>query len=282
MIFFLKNRIFLSCLAIFSLFFVINVTSFADEVQIEPVGIKKGFERGVIIVTNPYMTQLMHELTDDFSKQYNLSVSVVLENIDQSIEKIIEGEPANIIITEDQEAIENLKQKGLINVFSVSNLAENRLVLAIPKDHFMAHNLKKDYVFHKKIELVLKHSLLTIVDEGADISGKITSQMFRSLGLYEMAREKTIKVQNTSKAIFLASEAKNPTIVYKADMYGYTNFDLYDIPQEYYDKITLLVAIVADIGDSKNANDAKSFTDYLKSDFAKGLFSKYGYNLIEN
>ena len=64
-----------------------------------------------------------------YSKEKNVVVSINFDSSFDLINKIDDGEPADIFVSSHKDWVDALKQKGVIDIYSLVNIAEDNLVL---------------------------------------------------------------------------------------------------------------------------------------------------------
>ena len=64
-----------------------------------------------------------------YSKENNVVVSINFDSSFDLINKIDDGEPADIFVSSHKDWVDSLKQKGVIDIYSLVNIAEDNLVL---------------------------------------------------------------------------------------------------------------------------------------------------------
>jgi molybdenum ABC transporter molybdate-binding protein len=97
-----------------------------------------------------------------YSKEKNVIISINFQSSFDLIERIDEGEPADIFISSHNDWIDILKQKGLIDIYSISNIAEDNLVLISSNQKFITenHNIKNIKNIFQRISN-LQYGLIT-------------------------------------------------------------------------------------------------------------------------
>lgn len=242
---------------------------------------KEAFERGLIVLASTSMTNAMHEILKNFSQSRNISVSSSFSSTENLASSIEDGEPANILISEDPKRMRELQRRGVLNVFSLSTLASDKLVIVMPKRHYLINKIGKYKTIKEKLNFLMNNSIMVIPDPQSDPAGAFIEQAFRVMGLKKKSESKTIKTDNNRRAAYLATHANNTAIVYASDILSEDNLTVIgEIPQKYYDRIIYQVAIVAEISGQSNLSDAEAFVKYLKSDEAVSIFKKYGFGKI--
>lgn len=81
------------------------------------------------VLAPPSFTEAMTELARHYSKRGRISIVVSYVNAAEQFESVSSGEPADIIITDDAGLMRQLKQKGVLDVYSQAALAYDQLVV---------------------------------------------------------------------------------------------------------------------------------------------------------
>lgn len=239
---------------------------------------KQAFDRGLIVLAGTSMTNALHEILKNFSQKNNISISSTFSSTEELANSIEDGDPANIFISEDPKRMRDLQRKGVLNVFSLSTLVKDKLVVIAPKEHYLLPKLEQAKSTKDKLKLLIENSLMAIPDAESDPAGGFIKQALEVMGLWKKSNKKTIKTDNTRRALYLAAQANNTAIVYKSDTYNEDNIQIIaEIPQKYYDRIIYQVAIVAEISKESKLQDAEAFVKYLTSDEVGRIFTKYGF-----
>jgi molybdate transport system substrate-binding protein len=266
-----------SCLWFFALFLAVFAPSLSAYSKDE----KQAFDRSIVVFAPTSMTNALNEVIQKFSAIENISVSGNFDSAAEISRLLLEGEPAHIYITDDATKMRDLQRLGVLNVFSVTNIGADSIALAIPLDNFLKKRLESLSSIDEKLKFVAKNVSLVIPDPEADPAGKAAKQAFEKIGVWQQVSDKMLKAANTRNALYLISNGNTPGIVYNSDISLEKNVEaLVNIPAEYHDKITYQASIVAEIGKEANKNESDKFILFLKSDFAKKVFAKYGFESI--
>lgn len=239
---------------------------------------RQAFERGLIVLAPASMTSAMQEILGKFSRKNNISVSATFESTLELAEQIEQGEPANIFITEDASRIKDLQQKGVLNVFSITNLISDKLVLVVPKNSFLIKKLAKYKTMQEKLKFLAKNSLVAIPDPELDMLGKNAQTAFEKLGAWEDMKAKLVKTNNSRATLYMATDGNTPAIVYASDANKNNKVRVIgEIPESLYNQVIYQIAVVADIESSSSAGDCNEFINFVKSDAAILLFEENGF-----
>jgi molybdate transport system substrate-binding protein len=237
--------------------------------------IEGAFQRGLIVLASSSLTESLHDIIREFSKDKNIAISAAFKSSGELARDIEYGEPANVIISEDAKKMRDLQRQGVLNVFSLSTLASDQLALVLPKGHYLLNQIDEDDPIEKKIAKVINDSIPVIPDPSTDPAGAFIKEALETLKLWDTAKEKTIKTLNTRYALYLIAKGKNSGIIYLSDAKTDDSVEIIGIiPEKYHEKIIYQMAVVADIGSSESLKDSEEFVKYLNSEEAKKILSK--------
>jgi molybdate transport system substrate-binding protein len=262
--------------------FLLIVGVFCSPIAYAKSKLKQAFDRGLIIYSPPSLTNVMHKIIKDYSVKENIAVSVSFESSQLLAEKIEEGLPVNIFITENPAILKDLQQKGLLNVYSVENIISDRLVIVAPKNHYLINKLKKYDTVKDKLDFISKKSLIVIPDTETEYAGILAKKVFEDLNIWEDFKKSIIKASNTREALYLASKENSLALVYESDANSDSDVEiLTELPRNSYPKIIYQAAIVADIESKSGGEDSEKFMAFLKSDSIKKALKHYGYYKVD-
>ncbi|MDX1950194.1 MAG: molybdate ABC transporter substrate-binding protein [Rickettsiales bacterium] len=239
---------------------------------------KKAFDRGLIVLAPASMTHALHEILQKFSRKMNISVSASYDSTSELTQIIEDGDAANIFISEDKVAIKDLQQKGLLNVFSIKEIATDELVLVVPKNSFLLKKISKFENNLDKINFIVKSSLIAISDPELDAIGRLAKQSFSNLNLWQEIEKKLIKTNNSRASLYLTTNANTPSIVYLSEAKNNSEVRIISkLPSSSYDKISYQIAIVADISSATTMNDSEDFIEFMSKPNVKKVLIKNGF-----
>ena len=106
------------------------------------------------------MSFMLTEIIRNYSRNNQTDITGSFNSVKNLIKDIEEGYPADIIITNHPQWIKYLKQGGLINIASISNLAEDKLVLVTNKKNYSLNknifdNADIKQKFYKNFTLIM-------------------------------------------------------------------------------------------------------------------------------
>ncbi|HCR86133.1 MAG TPA: molybdate ABC transporter substrate-binding protein [Alphaproteobacteria bacterium] len=255
---------------------VLSATLTTSDAKAKPKR-KQAFDRGLIVYAPTSLTNVLHQILKEFSIKENISVSSSFDSSLSLEEKVEEGLPVNVFITEDNFIMKDLQQKGLINVYSFSQIASDKLVIVAPKGNYMIKKLAKYDTTKDKLRFISEKRLLVVPDIQTEKSGKLTQKIFEEAGLWEKMKKSLITVANSREALYLASNGENLAVVYASDAASESSVEVVvDMPELFNDKIIYQAVIVADLGNTGSNQDAQRFIDFLRSETSKKILKSHG------
>lgn len=207
-----------------------------------------------------------------YAREKNVVVSVNFNSPAELINSIDSGEPADIFISGHLGWITALKHKGLVDVYNVSDIAFDQLVLVSnSKNVNIFPELRQEIAMKSAMEILDKNKMTLIVDHEGSSLGKYSAMILRdtpksNLKLFKKLEEDRESIVNSIRnnqdyyAILLASQVKNRkeflTIARQPDM-----------------EISYQALVIA--GD--NMANAREFAKFLSSSGAKEIFRQNGF-----
>ncbi len=195
---------------------------------------------------------------------YNFGASGAL------LQQIQQGAPADIFISAGKKQVDTLEQAGQLLGGTRAVLAKNRLVLVVPKNVAGVtsfYNLTGDNI--KKIAIGEPRSVP---------AGQYGEQVLKKLGIFEKVKSKLVYANNVRQVI-AAVESGNADagLVYRTDAKISDKVKIVVAADEKYH--SPIIYPMAVLKSSKNAAAAKDFVQFLTSEQAKGVLTKYGFLL---
>ena len=215
------------------------------------------------------LTDALKEIAVDYEKktgdklQFNFAASSVLAR------QIEEGAPADLFFSADEAKMDALDQKGLLVAGTRKSLLSNTLVIVVPSDSTLvlksAQALTAPEI--KKIALGEPKSVPV---------GVYTKEYLEKLGVWEQVSAKIVPTENV-RASLAAVESGNVEagIVYKTDALISKKVKVaFEVPVAEGPAISYPAALVKD---SKVPAEAKALLEYLQSQPAATVFTKFGF-----
>ncbi|MEB3292825.1 MAG: molybdate ABC transporter substrate-binding protein [Synechococcales bacterium] len=184
------------------------------------------------------------------------------------LQQIEQGAPADIFISAAKRQMDTLAQKGALVPGTVTNLANNRLVLIVPAGSravksFM--NLKKPQV--KRISMGEPRSVP---------AGQYAEQVLRKLNLWNEVKPKLVYANNVRQVLSVVESGNaDAGMVYITDAKVSNKVKVVVTADDnYHSKILYPMAVLKS---SKKVDDAKKFVQFLSGAEARNVLRNYGF-----
>jgi len=185
--------------------------------------------------------------------------------------QIEQGAPADVFISADQQWMDYVDKKSLVE--KPHELLGNRLVLIAAKDNPLTLKIEPGL----KLAEVLADGKLAVGDPSNVPAGIYAKEALTKLKIWESVEPKLAPAADVRAALTLVSRGEAPLgIVYETDAKVDTKVRIVaTFPDDSHKSIVYPVAVVKT---SKNP-DAAKFVTYLSGPAAKEIFVKYGFSV---
>lgn len=182
--------------------------------------------------------------------------------------QIEQGAPADIFISAAMKQMDELKQEGFMKKDSIVKLLENKVVLIQPKDAAEKLTSFEDVATEKV-------SMAAIGDADVPV-GQYTEQIYKNLGLWDQVKAKANLATNVRQVLdWVATKNVDCGIVYATDAMIEEQVQVVcEAPEGLCEQVIYPAGVVKA---SNHADAAEKFMDYLQTEEAKAVFTKYGF-----
>lgn len=180
---------------------------------------------------------------------------------------------ADIFISADNDWMDYLDNRNLMNSASRRNVLGNHLVLIAPKDSNVALTIAPRF----DITGALKGGRLALADPDSVPAGKYARTALSALGVWNGVADRLAQAENVRVALAYVARGEAPLgIVYSTDALTEKNVRIVAIfPENSHPPITYPAAL------TKEAKPvAKEFLDHLGTLEARAIFRKYGFVIL--
>lgn len=231
------------------------------------------------VLADPSLTIPLTLIARDYAREHNVSVSTSFANTQKQIEAIEEGLEADVFITSRASTLRNLKNRGLIDVFSQTSITKNRLSLVT----YAANTL--DLIMIPRLPLA---SILERIDQG--FSFMLGHPDFQISGIYgvEALRNFEISGELEPYFVFIQSPVEMQHAIAQKGGYGIMlrtdaarNAQLKILgvfPESSHTPISYQAVAVA----TEQMEKARDFIAYLNGEHAQRIFNNQGFEAIDN
>lgn len=233
--------------------------------------------KNLTILAEPNMVEALTKISRLYSQKTLTTISLNFGESVDLIESIEIGEPSDIFISAHRFWIDNLKQKGLVDIYNVGHIANDSLVLVTSKNNIKIPSLllQKDQGFIECLEILDKYELNLIIDNNNSSLGQYSKKILKEFNFENIKIFEKLPEDKTSIANLIANNTDSYTIFLSSQLRDYQEFR--EISRFKSQQIFYQALVVA--GD--NMESAREFLKFLKTKEAKEIFVKSGF-IIEN
>jgi molybdate transport system substrate-binding protein len=180
---------------------------------------------------------------------------------------------ADIFISADEDWMDYLDGKGLVQKPSRKDLLGNHLVLIAPA----GLDIKVKIGPHFDLKGVLGNGRLSVADPDSVPAGKYAKAALTQLGAWDGVSGQLARAENVRVALAYVARGEAPLgIVYTTDAYAEKRVHIVGtFPDESHKPIVYPAALVKDA-----KPEAKAFLDFLSSKDAQEIFAKAGFVIL--
>lgn len=234
----------------------------------------------ITILASSSLTTPITELAIEYSRQKNITVTASYNSTAEQAWKIEDGESADIFISSHPYWMASLKQMGLIDVYSLTNLVKNKLVLITSAKGKLNEYPIVAPGLEGKLENLGNRTIMSFGDPNNTALGMYTKQAIERLDelnntkLWEALNTKTIKSLSSKNNLYLIAQGETAGITYYSDAKGNDEVRILNVVDEsLHEPIIYQAAVVA----GENMTYARDFLEFIQTDESKLIFKKHGF-----
>ncbi|MDA5194746.1 molybdate ABC transporter substrate-binding protein [Govanella unica] len=184
------------------------------------------------------------------------------------------GAPADVFISADEDWMDYLAAKNLIQPDSRRDLLGNSLVLIAPTASAKPVEIKKDFPLAK----LLGKDRLAMATVATVPAGKYGKAALQSLGVWSAVEGQVAEAENVRAALAFVARGETPYgIVYGTDALAEPGVRVVGtFPASSHPAILYPVALLRDAG---SLGEATAFLGFLKGTAARSIFASHGFTL---
>jgi molybdate transport system substrate-binding protein len=208
-----------------------------------------------------------------YSKTHNSIASVIFNNPSELIQNIDNGEPVDIFIASHSDWSDILKQKGLIDVYNITNVAQDKLVLitSTKNKKIDTLNINQSSELSEIINNISQIKLPLIIDSPNTSLGKYTQSALAGI---DISRYKIYpRAVNDKKSVisFVHDNNEYCAIVLLSAIKNYDNI----VVLKTIDNINIYYQAFVIAGN--NMEKARNFSNFLDSEPVQNIFIENGF-----
>jgi molybdate transport system substrate-binding protein len=216
------------------------------------------------------LTNVLDELSKRFEQQGGAPVKLSFAASSVLARQIEAGSRADVFISADQEWMDYLQRRNLVDATSRRDLAGNRLVLIAPVDSRLELEIAPGF----PLAAALGNGRLSTGDPDIVPVGRYARSALVSLGLWDAIQHRLVRADNVRSAMMFVSRGEAPLgIVYATDARVDPKVRIVDtFPENTHPPITYPGAVV-----SGAHAGAIAYLNYLASPRAGETWRRFGF-----
>jgi len=229
--------------------------------------------RSLTVFAEPNMALALTKIARLYSQKSNVIVSVNFNSSHDLINDVDSGEPADVFISAHSGWIENLRQKGLVDVYNIGYIAQDELVLATLKSNptLPSELLGNKTSFENALKILDQNKSTLIIDNENNSSGAFSNNAVKN---HNFENLKLFIKLNEDKSPFLSivkNHPENYSLLLASHIKNDSEFQI--LATKKNEKIFYQALVIA--GD--NMEIAREFLKFLKSNSAKAILKESGF-----
>lgn len=217
------------------------------------------------------LTDSLQKVSDEFTRSSGIPVKLSFAASSALARQIEVGARADVFFSADQDWMDYLQQRKLIDPASRVDLLGNRLALIAPGDSKVSVRLEKNASLTQALG---RSGRLAVGDPDSVPAGKYATAALTSLGIWPDVESKLARAENVRVALMYVARGETPLgVVYASDAAVEPRVKIVALfPERSHPPITYPVAATTSAGPS-----TAKYLAYLRSDAAKQIFAEAGF-----
>lgn len=220
------------------------------------------------------LTDSLQQVADAYTKASGVPVKLSFAASSALAKQIESGAQVDVFLSADEEWMDYLDRKELIDRSTRRDLLGNRLVLVAPRESTGQLKLGPGAPL---IGMLGRTGRIAVGDPDSVPAGRYAKAALTSLGLWSVAEPRLVRADNVRVALLYVARGEAPLgIVYETDAIAEPRVRIVDrFPESSHRPIRYPVAVVA------NARPAaKSFLAFLSGPEAQSIFANTGFTVL--
>jgi molybdate transport system substrate-binding protein len=229
-------------------------------------------ERVLTVFAAASLTDVLEEVGRSYSQHSGVAVRFSFAGSSALARQIESGAPADAFVSADQEWMDYLAQRRLLQPATRVDVAANSLVMVAPADSKIALRVAQGMPLAQALGT---RGRLALGDPATVPAGRYAKAALTSLGVWNGVADRIIAADNVRTALNFVALGEAPLgIVYATDVRGNARVrTVADFPAGLHDPITYPAAVTA-----RGGSQAEDFVRFLRGSEARTIFSRHGFS----
>ena len=224
----------------------------------------------VIVFAASSLTAVMTELGGSYQKTISAPIALSFAASSVLARQIENGAPAQLFLSADEDWMDYLAKRQLIDARSRADVARARLVLIAPANSSVTLKIAPGFPLHDR----LAGGRLAIGDPAAVPAGRYAKAALEKLGVWQQVAGSVVQADNVRAALRFVARGEAPLgVVYDTDALNDSSVRVVDVfPESTHPPIRYPAAL------TRNATPAaRGLLDYVRGPAGQAVFRKYGF-----
>ena len=237
------------------------------------IGAAETARKPVTVFAAASLTNVLEELGGEFTKSTGIPVRSSFASSSILARQIEAGAGADLYVSADEDWMDYLDQRGLIERSTRHDLLSNRLALIAPGDSSVNLRIERGF----PLAAALGDRRLVTGDPDIVPVGRYARAALTSLGVWNDVADRLIRAEDVRTALAIVARGEAPLgIVYETDARVEKRVRLIGLfPEDSHPRITYPMALMKGAG-----ADAARLADLLRGDAARAVFERYGFVVL--
>lgn len=231
-------------------------------------------EESLTVMADPSLSLAMSEIARDYARTAKVTVTASYMPPAVQQQQITDGAAADLLLTPLASWIEELKTQGVIDVYSPTPVAKNRLALAGPPGGGLEEvDWEEKFPAARIITLLDRQPGFAVGSPDSLTEGVYAREALQSLGALWYLEPYTLYVKRLEEMFAVVAERGGFGLFFYStvlDRPGIRVIGL--VPEKFHTPIQYYAVVVA----GENMSEARKFLDYLKTEPAQIIFRQNG------
>jgi len=230
-------------------------------------------ERTITVFAAASLTDVLDEVGKAYTARSGVSVRFSFAASSALARQIESGAPADAFISADQEWMNYLAERRLVQAATRGDIVTNSLVLVAPADSTVSLKIAPRFALAPALGA---NGRLSTGDPDSVPVGRYARAALTKLGVWNSVAGRIIAADNVRTALNFVALGEAPLgVVYATDVRGNSRVRVVDtFPTDTHEPITYPAAAT-----TRGGADAVAFLQFLRSTEAQSIFRKYGFGI---
>lgn len=228
------------------------------------------------IVADDALGTALSDIARSYTREKRIGISLAFAGGGDAQALVEDSATADVLITARAHWVEELKAKGVLDIYFAREVARARLALVGPAASPLASNFAARFPVAALIRAMQGEALFIIGSPETRSEGTLARQALRRMDVLADMEPYTLYVKDFPQIIRLITTQDAYAVMYGSDAMRYPGIKIIGLlPETAHTPIVYRAVVLA--GDRMDA--ARDFIRYLQTDTSQAIFAHYGLSL---